>query len=97
MRRGLPVTPTRRTGTLRVTAPAPATSTVPPPGGGPPGPLPLTVPVFVVPVLVVVVLVTVIVGAVVALIQRADTGIDRPRARSATHVGLLRMRAELFG
>nr|WP_308435027.1 hypothetical protein [Streptomyces mirabilis] len=64
--------------------------TVPPPGSGPSGPLPLAV-------LVLVLDVGIFIVVVVALVQRVDTGIDRPRARSGTHVGLVRMRAELFG
>ncbi|MFE2705900.1 hypothetical protein ACFXJP_29925 [Streptomyces mirabilis] len=90
MRRGLPVPPARTTGPLRVPAPAPPAPTVPPPGSGPSGPLPLAVLVLVVGIFIVIVV-------VVALVQRVDTGIDRPRARSGTHVGLVRMRAELFG
>ncbi|MFE2515368.1 hypothetical protein ACFXKI_38675 [Streptomyces mirabilis] len=90
MRRGLPVPPARTAGPLRVPATASPAPTVPPPGSGPSGPLPLAVPV-------VIVIVGIFIVAVVALVQRVDTGIDRPRARSGTHVGLLRMRAELFG
>lgn len=94
MRRGLPVPPTRTAGPLRV--PAPASPTVPSPGSGPSGPLPLVVLVVIV-IVIVIVIVGIFIVAVVALVQRVDTGIDRPRARSGTHVGLLRMRAELFG
>ncbi|MFF3148905.1 hypothetical protein ACFVRU_46155 [Streptomyces sp. NPDC057927] len=91
MRRGLPVPPARTAGPLRVPAPAPPAPTVPPPGSGPSGPLPLAVLVLVVVGIFIVIVI------VVALVQRVDTGIDRPRARSGTHVGLVRMRAELFG
>ncbi|MER5535102.1 hypothetical protein ABT050_15705 [Streptomyces mirabilis] len=94
MRRGLPVPPARTAGPLRVPSTASPAPTVPPPGSGPSGPLPLAVLVV---VLVVIVIVGIFIVAVVALVQRVDTGIDRPRARSGTHVGLLRMRAELFG
>ncbi|MFD8926862.1 hypothetical protein ACFV0X_17735 [Streptomyces mirabilis] len=90
MRRGLPVPPARTAGPLRVPAPAPPAPPVPSPGSGPSGPLPLAVLVLVVGIFIVIVV-------VVALVQRVDTGIDRPRARSGTHVGLVRMRAELFG
>lgn len=89
MRRGLPVPPARTAGPLRVPAPASPAPTVPPPGSGPSGPLPLAV-------LVLVLIVGIFIVVVVALVQRVDTGIDRPRARSGTHVGLVRMRAELF-
>ncbi|MFE4621693.1 hypothetical protein ACFROD_01010 [Streptomyces mirabilis] len=92
MRRGLPVPSARTAGPLRVPAPTPPAPTVPPPGSGPSGPLPLAVLV-----LVVVVGIFIVIVVVVALVQRVDTGIDRPRARSGTHVGLVRMRAELFG
>ncbi|MFD7266515.1 hypothetical protein ACFWBS_12585 [Streptomyces mirabilis] len=91
MRRGLPVPTARTPGPLRVPTPAPPAPTVPPPGSGPSGPLPLAVLVLVVLV------VGIFIVVVVALVQRVDTGIDRPRARSGTHVGLVRMRAELFG
>ncbi|MFD7484540.1 hypothetical protein ACFV8S_17690 [Streptomyces mirabilis] len=91
MRRGLPVSTARTPGPLRVPTPAPPAPTVPPPGSGPSGPLPLAVLVLVVLV------VGIFIVVVVALVQRVDTGIDRPRARSGTHVGLVRMRAELFG
>ncbi|MET7980389.1 hypothetical protein ABZW44_47040 [Streptomyces mirabilis] len=94
MRRGLPVPSARTAGPLRVPAPASPTPTAAPPGSGPSGRLVLAV-------LVLAVLVFVVVGifivVVVALVQRVATGIDRPRARSGTLVGLLRMRAELFG
>jgi hypothetical protein len=93
MRRGLPVPPARTAGPLRVPAPAPSAPTVPPPGSGPSGPLPLAILV----VIVIVIVVGIFIVVVVALVQRVDTGIDRPRARSGTHVGLVRMRAELFG
>ncbi len=60
-----------------------------------PAPLPLAV--LVVIVIVIVIVIGIFIVVVVALVQRVDTGIDRPRARSGTHVGLVRMRAELFG
>ncbi|MFE3409572.1 hypothetical protein ACFXMT_14945 [Streptomyces mirabilis] len=91
MRRGLPVPSARPAGPLRVPAPAPPAPTVPPPGSGPSGPLALAVLVLVVVGIFIVIVV------VVALVQRVDTGIDCPRARYGTHVGLVRMRAELFG
>ncbi|MFF3657118.1 hypothetical protein ACFYYU_17935 [Streptomyces olivochromogenes] len=90
MRRGLPVPPARTAGPLRVPAPTSPAPTIAPPGSGPSGRLPLVV-------LVVVIVIVGIFIVVVALVQRVDTGIDRPRARSGTLVGLLRMRAELFG
>lgn len=89
MRRGLPVPPARTAGPLRVPAPASPAPTIAPPGSGPSGRLPLVVVIIVVVIGIFIV--------VVALVQRVDTGIDRPRARSGTLVGLLRMRAELFG
>ncbi|WUS49026.1 hypothetical protein OG213_34045 [Streptomyces mirabilis] len=92
MRRGLPVPTARTPGPLRVPAPTPPAPTVPPPGSGPSGPLPLAVLFF-----LVVLVVGIFIVVVVALVQRVGTGIDRPRARSGTHVGLVRMRAELFG
>ncbi|MFF1741905.1 hypothetical protein ACFVZI_19580 [Streptomyces mirabilis] len=95
MRRGLPVPPARTAGPLRVPATASPAPTVPPPGSGPSGPLPLAALVLV--AIVAIVIVGIFIVAVVTLVQRVDTGVDRPRARSGTHVGLLRMRAELFG
>ncbi|MFE5079893.1 hypothetical protein ACFRFN_05955 [Streptomyces mirabilis] len=89
MRRGLPVPPARTAGPLRVPALASPAPTAAPPGSGPSGRLVLAVLVFVV--------VGIFIAVVVALVQRVATGIDRPRARSGTLVGLLRMRAELFG
>ncbi|MFE4991203.1 hypothetical protein ACFRH4_07605 [Streptomyces mirabilis] len=89
MRRGLPVPPARTAGPLRVPALASPAPTAAPPGSGPSGRLVLAVLVFVV--------VGIFIVVVVALVQRVATGIDRPRARSGTLVGLLRMRAELFG
>ncbi|GAX49926.1 hypothetical protein AQJ27_17955 [Streptomyces olivochromogenes] len=97
MRRGLPVPPARTAGPLRVPAPASPAPTVAPPGSGPSGPLPLVVLIVVIVIVIVIVIVGIFIAVVVALVQRVDTGIDRPRARSGTLVGLLRMRAELFG
>ncbi|MER5345399.1 hypothetical protein ABT030_34890 [Streptomyces mirabilis] len=91
MRRGLPVPPARTAGPLRVPALASPAPTAAPPGSGPSGRLVLAVLVLVF------VVVGIFIAVVVALVQRVATGIDRPRARSGTLVGLLRMRAELFG
>ncbi|SOE75597.1 hypothetical protein SAMN05446589_5903 [Streptomyces sp. OV198] len=100
MRRGLPVPPARTAGPLRVPAPASPAPTAAPPGSGPSGRLPLAalvLAVLAVLVFVVFVVVGIFIVVVVALVQRVATDIGRPRAGSGTLVGLLRMRAELFG